>query len=101
MLARDALQYLRGLNGLPMSAWVRRGSQEHRRYNQGAFDRKTGRGNRYFITDGNGIKNPIDIAHEVADSMTGIGGIPSAQEFYDEFDSSLRAALGLSQKQVK
>lgn len=36
-----------------------------------------------------------DIAKDVADSMLGIGGVPTAQEFYDEFNWRLKAALKL------
>ena len=39
------------------------------------------------------MKTKIEIVKDIADGMIGIGGIPSNEEFYAEFDLSVRAAL--------
>jgi hypothetical protein len=39
------------------------------------------------------MENQIDIVKDIADGMIGIGGIPSNEEFYAEFDMRVRAAL--------
>lgn len=39
------------------------------------------------------MKNQIEIVKEIADGMIGIGGIPTNEEFYAEFDMRVRAAL--------
>jgi hypothetical protein len=39
------------------------------------------------------MKNQIDIVKDIADGMIGIGGIPSNEEFYAEFDMRVREAL--------
>lgn len=39
------------------------------------------------------MKNQIEIVKDIADGMIGIGGIPSNEEFYAEFDMRVRAAL--------
>ena len=41
------------------------------------------------------MKNHIEIVKDIADGMIGIGGIPTNEEFYAEFDFRLRAALSL------
>ena len=39
------------------------------------------------------MENHIDIVKDIADGMIGIGGIPSNEEFYAEFDMRVREAL--------
>jgi hypothetical protein len=39
------------------------------------------------------MENQIDIVKDVADGMIGIGGIPTNEEFYAEFDFRVRVAL--------
>jgi len=39
------------------------------------------------------MENQIEIVKDIADGMIGIGGIPSNEEFYAEFDMRVRAAL--------
>ena len=39
------------------------------------------------------MKNQIEIVKKIADGMIGIGGIPSNEEFYAEFDMRVRDAL--------
>ena len=39
------------------------------------------------------MKTQIEIVKDIADGMIGIGGIPSNEEFYAEFDMRVRAAL--------
>jgi len=39
------------------------------------------------------MKNQIEIVKDIADGMIGIGGIPTNEEFYAEFDMRVRAAL--------
>jgi hypothetical protein len=39
------------------------------------------------------MKNQIDIVKDIADGMIGIGGIPSNEDFYAEFDMRVREAL--------
>jgi hypothetical protein len=39
------------------------------------------------------MKNQIEIVKDIANGMIGIGGIPSNEEFYAEFDMRVRAAL--------
>ena len=39
------------------------------------------------------MKNQIEIVKDIADGMIGIGGIPSNEEFYAEFDMRVRDAL--------
>jgi len=39
------------------------------------------------------MKNQIEIVKEIADGMIGIGGIPSNEDFYAEFDMRIKAAL--------
>ncbi len=41
------------------------------------------------------------IINEILDGMEGIGGIPFNEEFYEEFDFRLRAALRLKIKDKK
>ncbi|NRA77313.1 MAG: hypothetical protein HRU18_03810 [Pseudoalteromonas sp.] len=41
------------------------------------------------------MKNPLEITQDVLNGMIGIGGIPTNQEFYDEFNDRLKAALSL------
>ena len=41
------------------------------------------------------MKNQIEIVKDIADGMIGIGGVPTNEEFYAEFDFRLRAALSL------
>lgn len=43
------------------------------------------------------MKNPFEITKEVLIGMDGIGGIPTNQQFYNEFNDRLRAALSLSE----
>ena len=47
MLQRLAVQYMRGYEGKPMSAWVKKGTLDYIKYMEGAYDRKHGLGNRY------------------------------------------------------
>lgn len=49
MLQRVAIQYLRGYKGKPISAWVRKGSDEYKKYKEGEHDRKYNLPNRYVI----------------------------------------------------
>ena len=42
--------------------------------------------------------NQIDIVKQIADDMIGIGGIPSNQEFYEEFNFRLQTALNVNPK---
>lgn len=39
------------------------------------------------------MENQIEIVKDIAEGMIGIGGIPSNEEFYAEFDMRVRAAL--------
>jgi len=39
------------------------------------------------------MENQIEIVKDIADGMIGIGGIPSNEEFYAEFNMRVRAAL--------
>ena len=39
------------------------------------------------------MENQIEIVKNIADEMIGIGGIPSNEEFYAEFDMRVREAL--------
>ncbi len=39
------------------------------------------------------MKDQIEIVKDVAEGMYGIGGIPSNEEFYAEFDMRVRLAL--------
>ena len=48
MLQRVAIQYLRGYEGKPMSKFVKKDSDEYKRYKEGEFDRKKGLPNRYI-----------------------------------------------------
>lgn len=48
MLQRVAIQYLRGYEGKPMSKFVKKGSDEYRKYREGESDRKKGLPNRYI-----------------------------------------------------
>lgn len=41
------------------------------------------------------MKNPLEITQDVLNGMIGIGGVPTNQEFYDEFNDRLKAALSL------
>lgn len=41
------------------------------------------------------MKNPLEITQDVLNGMIGIGGIPTNQEFYDEFNDRLKVALSL------
>jgi hypothetical protein len=41
------------------------------------------------------MKNQIEIVKDIADGMIGIGGIPSNESFYVEFDMRLRDALNI------
>jgi hypothetical protein len=41
------------------------------------------------------MKNPLEITQDVLNGMIEIGGIPSNQSFYDEFNDRLKAALNL------
>ena len=41
------------------------------------------------------MKNPLEITQYVLNGMIGIGGIPTNQEFYDEFNDRLKSALSL------
>ena len=41
------------------------------------------------------MKNQIEIVKEIADGMIGIGGIPTNEEFYEEFNSRVIAKLGI------
>lgn len=40
MLQRVAIQCLRGFKGNPISAWVKSGSDEFKKYREGVHDRK-------------------------------------------------------------
>jgi hypothetical protein len=42
--------------------------------------------------------NQIDIVKKIADGMIGIGGIPSNQEFYEEFNFRVQMALNINPK---
>lgn len=42
--------------------------------------------------------NQIDIVKKIADEMLGIGGIPSNQEFYEEFNCRVQVALNINHK---
>jgi uncharacterized protein YcnI len=46
------------------------------------------------------MKNQIEITKEIADSMLEIGGNPTKEEFYDEFNFRLKIALGILQEQT-
>ncbi len=48
MLQRVAIQYLRGYEKKPMSKFVKKGSDEYKKYKEGEFDRKNGLPNRYI-----------------------------------------------------
>lgn len=48
MLQRVAIQYMRGYEGKPMSSFVKKGSDEHKKYKEGQYDRKKGLPNRYL-----------------------------------------------------
>jgi RNA polymerase subunit RPABC4/transcription elongation factor Spt4 len=45
------------------------------------------------------MKNQIEITKQIADSMQEIGGNPTREEFYEEFNFRLKVALGLLQEQ--
>jgi hypothetical protein len=47
ILQATAIQYLRGYEGKPMSAWVKRGTLSYKAYKEGEYDRKKGLPNRY------------------------------------------------------
>lgn len=40
--------------------------------------------------------SPIEIVKDIADGMIGIGGIPSNEEFYAEFNSRVQERLGVA-----
>jgi len=42
------------------------------------------------------MKTPEEITQDVLDGMIGIGGCPSNEEFYAEFDDRLRRALSIA-----
>lgn len=42
--------------------------------------------------------NQIDVVKKIADDMIGIGGIPSNQEFYEEFNYRVQDALNINPK---
>ena len=42
--------------------------------------------------------NQIDVVKKIADDMLGIGGIPSNQDFYEEFNFRVQAALNINPK---
>jgi hypothetical protein len=42
--------------------------------------------------------NHIDIVKKIANDMIGIGGIPSNQEFYEEFNFRVQEALKINSK---
>jgi len=44
------------------------------------------------------MENQIEIVKEIADAMIGIGGIPTNEEFYEEFNSRVTAKLGINFK---
>lgn len=44
--------------------------------------------------------NQIEKIKEIADSMIGIGGNPSNEEFYAEFDMRVRVALNIYKSDV-
>ncbi len=48
MLQATAIQYLRGYEGKPMSAWVKKGTLSYKAYKEGESDRKKGLPNRYI-----------------------------------------------------
>jgi len=48
MLQATAIQYLRGYEGKPISAWVKKGTLSYKAYKQGESDRKKGLPNRYI-----------------------------------------------------
>jgi len=39
------------------------------------------------------MKSQIEIVKDISDGMIGIGGIPTNEEFYREFDMRVRASL--------
>lgn len=46
------------------------------------------------------MKDQIEIAKDIADGMIGIGGIPGNEEFYQEFDRRVKAALNIDISQT-
>ena len=48
MLQRVAIQYFRGYEDKPMSGFVKKGSDEYKKYKEGEYDRKNGLPNRYI-----------------------------------------------------
>lgn len=44
------------------------------------------------------MKNQIEIVKDIADSMDGIGGIPTNKEFYAEFDMRVKEALNIEEE---
>ena len=45
------------------------------------------------------MENQIEIVKDVADGMIGIGGMPTNEEFYAEFDMRIKAALGIKESE--
>lgn len=46
------------------------------------------------------MKNQIERVKDIADGMEGIGGIPSNEEFYAEFNMRVMAALNITSNTV-
>jgi len=44
------------------------------------------------------MENQIEIVKEILEGMIGIGGIPTNEEFYEEFNSRVTAKLGIKFK---
>ena len=44
------------------------------------------------------MENQIELVKDIADGMIGIGGIPTNEEFYTEFNSRIVAKLGINTK---
>lgn len=44
------------------------------------------------------IKNQINIVKKIADDMIGIGGVPSNNEFYEEYNMRIKEALQIQNK---
>ncbi|WP_170234476.1 hypothetical protein [Bizionia saleffrena] len=48
MLQATAIQYLRGYEGKPISAWIKKGTLSYKAYKEGEIDKKKGLPNRYI-----------------------------------------------------
>lgn len=46
------------------------------------------------------MNGQIDTVKKIADGMIGIGGVPTNEEFYAEFDARVRAALNINKSDL-